>query len=150
MPHRQPEQHSQSMSRLIELFSTAQDIIYGDNHLDRTSETVDGTADHETSSYPSSQPSASKLIDSFSTFGLMSQDTDLLADSEPMETQSVTPTSLLCSDSLPIGGVQLERICLNEEQHFPELAFVLGYTGDTKEPTLNVTQREVHQHYYQR
>ena len=76
----------------------------------------------------------------------MSQDTDLLADSEPMETQSVTPTSLLCSDSLSIGGVQLERICLNEEQHFPELAFVLGYTGDTKEPTLNVTQREVHQH----
>ena len=70
----------------------------------------------------------------------MSQDTDLLADSEPMETQSVTPTSLLCSDSLLIVGVQLEQICLNEEQHFPELAFVLGYTGDTKEPTLNVTQ----------
>ena len=89
---------------------------------------VDGTADHETSSYPSSQHSVSKLIDSFSTSGLVSQDTDLLADSEPMETQSATPTSLLCSDSLPIGGVQLERICLNEEQHFPELAFVLGYT----------------------
>ena len=143
-PHRQCEQHS--MSRLIELFSTTQDIIYGDNHLDRTSETVDGTADHETSSYPPSQPSASKLIDSSSTSRLVSQDTGLLADSEPMETHSVTPTSLLCPDSLSIGGVQLERICVNEEQHFPELAFVLGYTGDTKEPTLNVTQSEVHQH----
>lgn len=142
-PHRQPEQHS--MSRLLELLSTSQDMIYGDNHLDRASKTLDGTADHEMPSL-SRQPSALRLFDSFSTSRLASQDTDLLADSEPVETQSVPSTSLLCSDSFPNGELQLERICLNEEQHFPELAFVLGYNGDTKEPTLNVTQREVHQH----
>ena len=95
-PHRQPEQHS--MSRLLELFSKSQDMIYGDNHLDRASETLDGTADHETPSYPSRHPSASRLFDSFSTSGPVSQDTDLLADSEPMETQ---PSLLLCSDSFP-------------------------------------------------
>ena len=49
-------------------------------------------------------------------------------------------------ESFPTGELQLERIFLNEEQHFPELAFMPGYTGDTKEPTLTVTQREVHQH----
>ena len=133
MPRRQPKQSS--MSRLTELFSTSQDIIEH-NHVDRASETLDGTANHETPSYPPRQPSVS---DSFSKSEL----TDL---PEPMETQPVTPTSLLCSDSSPVGKLQLERMCLNEEQHFPELAFVLGYTGDTKEPTLNVTQREVHQH----
>ena len=133
-PHRQPEQSS--MSRLIELFSTSQDMIQ-DNHVDKASETLDGTANHEMPSYLSRQPSAS---DSFSNTGLV----DLLDDSEPMETNPVTPTSLLCFDSFPVGELQLERICLNEEQHFPELTFVLGYTGDTKEPTLNVTQREVY------
>ena len=68
MPHRQPEQHS--MSRLLELFSTSQDMIYGNNHLDRASETLDGTADHEMPSCPSRHSSASRLFDSFSTSGL--------------------------------------------------------------------------------
>ena len=143
-PHRHPEKPS--MSRLIELFSMTQDMIYRDNHVDRISEMLDEMADHETLSYPPRQPAASRLIDSFSKSGVTSQDTDLLDDSEPMVTQPVTPTSLLCSNSCPIGELQLEQICLNEEQYFPELAFVLGYTGDTKDPTLSVTQREVHQH----
>ena len=60
MPHRQPEQSS--MSRLIELFSTSQDMIQ-DNHVDRTSETLHGTANHETPSYLSRQPSASDSAD---------------------------------------------------------------------------------------
>ena len=47
--HRQSEQSS--MSRLIELFSTSQDMIQ-DNHVDRTSEMLDGTANHEMPSYP--------------------------------------------------------------------------------------------------
>ena len=78
MPHRQPEQSS--MSKLIEFFSTSQDMIQ-DNHVDRASEMLDGTANHETPSYPSRQPSASdSLLSSFSKSGL----TDLLDDSEPM------------------------------------------------------------------
>ena len=78
MPHRQLEQSA--TSRLIELFSTSQDMIQ-DNHVDRASETLDGTANHETPSYPSRQPSASDSVSSsFSKFGL----TDLLDDSEPM------------------------------------------------------------------
>ena len=52
-------------------------MIYGDNHLDRVSKMLDGMADHETSCYLSRQPSASRLFDSFLTFGLTSQDTDL-------------------------------------------------------------------------
>ena len=61
--HHQPEKHL--MSKLLELFSTSQDMIYGDNHLDRASETLDGMADHETPSCPSRHPSASRLFDSF-------------------------------------------------------------------------------------
>ena len=64
-----------------------------------------------------------RLFESFSPSELASQDSDLL---EPVDTQSVPPTLLLCSDSFSTGELQLERICLNEEQHFPELAFVLG------------------------
>ena len=45
MSHRQPKQPS--MLRLMELFSASQDMIYGDNHVDRTSETLDGMADHK-------------------------------------------------------------------------------------------------------
>ena len=78
MPHCQPEQSL--MLRLIELLSTSQDMIQ-DNHVDRASETLDGTANHETPSYPSRQRSASdSVLSSFSKSGL----TDLLDDSEPM------------------------------------------------------------------
>ena len=78
MPHCQLEQSS--MSRLIELFSMSQDMIQ-DNHVDRASETLDGTAYHETPSYLSRPPSAS---DSVSSSFLKSGLTDLLDDSEPM------------------------------------------------------------------
>ena len=64
-PHRQPKQHS--MSRLLKLFSTSQDTIYEDNHLDRVSEMLDGMADHETPSCQSRQLSALRLFDLFST-----------------------------------------------------------------------------------
>ena len=63
MPHHQPEQHP--MSRFLELFSTFQDKIYEDNHLDRACEMLDGMADHETASYTSRQPSVLRLFDSF-------------------------------------------------------------------------------------
>ena len=64
MSHCQPKQPL--MLRLIELFSTSQDVIYGDSHVDRTSETLDGTADHEMLSYPPRQSAAPRLVDSFS------------------------------------------------------------------------------------
>ena len=55
-------------------------MIYGDNHVGRTSETLDETADHEMLSYPPKHPTASRLVDSFSKSGVGSQDTDLLDD----------------------------------------------------------------------
>ena len=54
-------------------------MAYGDNHLDRASETLDRMVDHETPSYLSRQPSVSRLFDSFLTSGLTS--IDLLAGS---------------------------------------------------------------------
>ena len=65
-------------------------MTYGDNHVDRTSETLDGAADHETLdgaanhetlSYPPKQPAVSRLVDSFLKARVTSQDTDLLDDS---------------------------------------------------------------------
>ena len=71
-PHCQSEQHS--MSRLLKLLlATPQDMTYGDNHLDRAREMLDRMADHETPSYLSRQPSASRLFDSFLMSRLMSQ-----------------------------------------------------------------------------
>ena len=129
------------MSKLLELFASSRDMIYGESHPNRVNEVQDETAEWEMRPSSSKQPSASTM---FSTSELACQDTpaDLLADSETMETQ---PTSL-SPKFFPTGGLQLEQICLNEEKRFPELAFVPGFTGGTKGPTLTVTQREVHQH----
>ena len=65
-----------------------------------------------------------------------SSDTDLgvFADAEQIDTEPAQPVSSA------VGVLQFGQICFNEEQCFPELAFVLGYTGDPKEPTLTVTQ----------
>ena len=43
-------------------------------------------------------------------------------------------------------ALQLDRIHLVEEQYFKELAFVMGFYGQEKYPTLTVTQRELHHH----
>ena len=87
-PHRYPEKHS--MSKLLELFASSRDMIYGESHPNKVSGVKDETAEQETRASLSKQPSVSTM---FSTSNLTRQDTqaDLLADSETMETQ---PTSL--------------------------------------------------------
>ena len=44
------------------------------------------------------------------------------------------------------SALQLDQIHLVEEQNFKELAFVMGFCGQEKYPTLMVTQREFHYH----
>ena len=60
----------------------------------------------------------------------------------------IEPASASCSvpSSVPLSQdvLHLEQICLVEERNFPELIFALGYTADTKETTLTVTQQEVY------
>ena len=63
------------------------------------------------------------------------------------ETSLTVFNTLNCStDSLAKERIELERICLHEEQCFQELSFAMWYTGDNKEATLMVTQRELHHH----
>ena len=59
---------------------------------------------------------------------------------------TVFDTSNCSIGSLAKERIELERICLREEQCFQELSFAMGYTGDNKEATLMVTQRELHHH----
>ena len=77
-PHRYPEKHS--ISKLLELFVSSRDMIYGESHPNRVSEVQDETPKRETRPSSSKQPSASTM---FSTSELARQDTqtDLLADS---------------------------------------------------------------------
>ena len=88
MLHRYPEKPS--MLKLLELFASSRDMIYGESHPNRVSEVQDETAELETRASSSKQPSTSTM---FSTSDLTRQDTqaDLLADSETIGTQ---PTSL--------------------------------------------------------
>ena len=44
------------------------------------------------------------------------------------------------------SALQLDQIHLVEEQNFKELAFVMGFCGQEKYPTLMVTQQELHYH----
>ena len=55
---------------------------------------------------------------------------------------TVFDVSNCSTGSLAIQRIELEHICLREEQ----CSFAMGYTGDNKEATLMVTQHELHHH----
>ena len=97
---------------------------------------LDETVDHQ-----EPPPRQLSLLDLFSTSELASLDGNGCI--ERMETE---PAASLCSVPLSQDVLHLEQICMVEERNFPELIFALGHTGDTKETTLTITQREVYNH----
>ena len=80
-------------------------------------------------------PMSSKVLDSFETRG---------ENEEIMVTETrEEPVSLR---RMQDDVLQLDLLCHMEEQHFKDLAFVMGFSGQDKQPTLTVTQRQLHYH----
>ena len=76
-------------------------------------------------------PMTSKLLNSFVTHG----------DKEEMVTEIIEkPVSL---STIQDAVLKLDQIRQMEEQHFKDLVFVMGFSGQDKQPILTVTQRQL-------
>ena len=99
---------------------------------------------------PSRQPSASRLLNSAyeSASHEASQTEDLNSDGDITGVEQMQEEISTESEQVLSAALQLERICLIEQQNFPDLIFALCYTeaGDSSKQILTVTQREVHKH----
>ena len=98
-PHHTSEK--QSTSRLLELFSSSRDILYGDEELlseaPRGYLAVGETSRTEDQGTLLRQPSTPRALDS------ISRSQEDVSHSEQMEIQPALPTSLVCSNSLSVG-----------------------------------------------
>jgi len=106
VPHHKAEK--QSTSRLLELFSTFRDILYGDANLLRVSETcsdeIVGGISENLTELRTQLLIMMKVFDSFLTPGLSSHNQNL-DDSEQMETKT----------GLSVGQLQLKQIYMEKE-----------------------------------
>ena len=86
-----------------------------------------------------------RMVKEHSQFSPPSTYANETASSEITHEQTEESQELLLK-TFPSDALQLETICQTGEQHFQELAFVVGHTGKEKALILTVTQQVLYFH----